>query len=121
MKYSKLFIAALAYAGVACADDIQGSWVDTTTTGPDYVAQYHAECRIDGNATPDYSNYNLGTPSFTTVLAVAPASLLECRVRNVNVVIPSAPIDGNWTAWTAASVAVTPADPSSVLFIQVKP
>jgi len=121
MKQTVLGLALFVTASVCLADAIHGSWTDTTPVGPEYTAQYQAECRIDVNPTPDYSDHELAAPVFDTTLAINQNSTLECRARNVNVVIPSAPINGNWTAWTAASVAVTPADASGVLFIQVRP
>jgi hypothetical protein len=101
---------------VALADDwtVTGSWTDTTPTGPEYSPVYHAECRV--NAVEVYSNVNLASPLFTTVLTYLPTDVLDCRVKNVNTL---GDVHGPWSAWVEGIRAVTPDATSNFILIQV--
>jgi hypothetical protein len=120
MKQLLLGFTALALACTASADTIVGSWTDSTPTGVDYVPQYNAECRLVGQTALTYEAQALANPEFSATITVPDLEVLECRVRNANVKVASDPLYSNWTPWTSATVAVTPADPTSVLFILVK-
>ena len=119
MKNLFLVFVGMLVSAVALADTytVHGSWTDTTVTGPEYVPQYHAQCQV--NAVLAYEDLTLTSPNFSTALTSVPADIRECRVRNVNIVVASTPVLGNWSPWISGSVATMPADPSTVILIQI--
>lgn len=104
------------FASVVVADNytVQGSWTDTTTTGPEYVAQYGAQCQVDGVQV--YEDMVLASSDFSTSLVFAPTSVLECRAVNINQV---GPVFGDWSPWVTGVVATAPTTPSTIILIQI--
>ena len=107
------------------ADTVFGSWTDPTLADPsytpeNYTPEYQAECRVDGMDVVNYAD--LVAPTFTVNLTIPEDSLLECRVRNENTLIPEGRAErySNWTAWTAPGIGIAPLDPTGVFFLQIK-
>lgn len=110
-----LFFAALSTLSVvASAATLVVQWVDPTPTGPAYVAGYSAEYRVNsGTATPING---LATPSINTTIAAVAGNIVEVRYRAINNVVPASPINGNWSAWYAATQAASPGDQNAPNF-----
>ncbi len=114
MKRVLAFVALLSMSLVSNAATLVVQWVDPTPTGPAYVAGYAAEYRVNsGTATPING---LATPSINTTIAAVAGNIVEVRYRAINNVVPASPINGNWSAWYAATQAASPGDQNAPNF-----
>ena len=119
MKRLPVALLALTLTPMAFADTIVGKMVDPTTPSAAYVPTYQAQCQVDGVGV--YEDLNLAAPEFTALSITVPAgATLRCRMNNTNTVVPSYPIEGNYTAWYSPTEATNPADLTSPVFIIVK-
>ena len=122
MKNLSIVLFALLLSGPtwpAQADDwtVQGSWVDVTPTGPEYVPIYATQCQVDSVAV--FEDLGLSGPNFSVALTFDPSSVLECRWRNSNALV-TPQIDGNWSAWMQGLVAQAPANPGTATLILIR-
>lgn len=112
MKHMLFFIVALLASARADAAtyNVDASWNDPTAAGSDYAARYAGECRVNGGTATPING--LSTPAYSLQMTASQGDTIECRGRAINVVVPSAPINGNWTAWVAAAAPISPRNPA---------
>lgn len=115
MKRMLAFIALLSVALVSHAATLVVQWVDPTPPGPAYVAGYSAEYRINGGTATAING--LTTPSINATITAIAGNTVEVRYRASNNIVPASPINGNWSAWYAATQAAAPNGQNAPTFI----
>ncbi len=115
MKRALAFVALLSMALVSNAATLVVQWVDPTPTGPAYVAGYSAEYRINGGIATEING--LTTPAINATITAVAGNTVEVRYRASNNIVPASPINGNWSAWYAATQAAAPSDQNAPTFI----
>ncbi len=120
--YWLAFIAGMLAWTVATAQPVTvgGQWTDPTTPGSNYVPLYDIECRTNGIAS--YTDVGLPGPSFSAPMDVEIGTdVVDCQARSVNTVVPSNPVEGEWSAWLVAIEAQAPSAPTGFMFWVVVP
>lgn len=114
MKRALVSVALFFTALVSNAATLVVQWVDPTPTGPAYVAGYAAEYRVNSGTATQING--LTTPSINTTIAAVSGNTVEVRYRAINNVVPASSINGNWSAWYAATQATSPGDQNAPNF-----
>ncbi len=115
MKRALAFIALLSTALVSHAATLVVQWIDPTPTGPAYVAGYSAEYRVNGGTAIAING--LATPSINATITAVAGNTVEVRYRASNNIVSASPINGNWSAWYAATQAAARGDQNAPTFI----
>jgi len=105
-----ILVALLASPAFADTYTVAGTWTDGTPPSAQYVFRGHAECQVNGAGTIDLPG--LSATHFSTSMTAAPGDTIRCRVQNINVVNPGAPLAGNWSAYQQALAPAAPTTPS---------
>ena len=118
MKRILSSLALSLLSSVAAAATLTASWTDPVAASASYTPAYSAEYRINGGAAMAVNG--LATPALTQTITAVAGNTVELRYRASNVVVPSSPIHGPWTAWYTAAPAYTPQvmpAPTFILFV----